>query len=266
MALLYYVPYMFFYRVNYDLRCLKRDIEKKEPEYDDICATYFSKDSDTFLQSLRIALNIMIKIAHLVVHIVVLELLDYTTNGNFRGFFKKWMDWTSLSNEDAYNYVGVREYIKPGENLLPTFGFCDVVEEGADIKHTVLNDHRFICEISQHVMYHYVLIALWVFITIGIIVSVVGIIEAIIRLLYHQSYITDDEQAAKAVYPKLSSRQRQYMDYVYKMNLERYGKMVRKLYFKFHPKPEELKNLLQHQGNEKEQLKEAEAGEKAIYA
>lgn len=229
-SILYYLPYMCFYKVNFDLRCLKKNLEEDDPNYDEILATYFSKRTNKFLQRSRIALNLVIKVIYLITHIAVLEVIDFTTNGNFRSFFTRWMKWTSLSNNDAHNYVGVREYIKPGEHLLPTFGFCDVLEESADVKHTLLNEHRFVCEISQHIMYHYVLIAIWLFVVVGITVSVIGLVEAIFRHLNHQSYLTDDEEAAQVVYPNLSLRQRQYMDYVYKVNLERYGMLLRKLH------------------------------------
>ena len=46
-----------------------------------------------------------------------------------------------------------RSFVDAGELLLPTFGYCDVLEEWVDIKHSVVNEHKLLCEISQHILY-----------------------------------------------------------------------------------------------------------------
>ena len=39
-----------------------------------------------------------------------------------------------------------------------------------------MNKHKFICEYSQHVLYHYVLIVLWFLLVFGTFVSVAGLV------------------------------------------------------------------------------------------
>ena len=70
----------------------------------------------------------------------------------------------------------MRHSPKPGNALLPTFGFCEVHESAKDIKTAVINEYRFVCEISQHVLYQYVLILLWFAMIFGIVVSIIGLL------------------------------------------------------------------------------------------
>ena len=136
----------------------------------------------------------------------------------------------SIKKPFRYNYVGQRHVIKPGESLLPTFGFCDVSETFLDVKHTIVNQHKLVCEISQHVLYHYVLIALWVMLVIGMIVSIIGFLSLLISYLMPWISFSSDEVAAKEVYKKCSIREREYLTFINKNHMPFYGTLIRKMF------------------------------------
>ena len=54
-------------------------------------------------------------------------------------------------------------------------------ESARDIKHTLTNKHKFVCELSQNVLYQYVLIVLWFAVVFGLIASAVGLLLLIIH-------------------------------------------------------------------------------------
>lgn len=231
MAFLYYLPYIVFRYVNNDLASLKNDIKSQSPDIDAIVKNYFNRcvNSST-RQMLKVVLNILIKILYLIVNICVFSFTDSVLNGDFKTFGSKWIDWSKLSNENAYNYINKREFIKAGEKLLPTFALCDVLEQGKDIKHTLTNEHRFVCEISQHILYHYVLIALWFLIILGMVVSCVGIVIMILEYALRSLKFAREEEAARKVFSTLSIREGEYLDFVRKKNVPVYGSLIRKLY------------------------------------
>ena len=74
------------------------------------------------------------------------------------------------------HFLGLRLTPKPGDVLLPSFALCDIHEAAKDIKITLINKHRFICEMNQHILYQYVFIIIWWVMIIGLIVSVIGFI------------------------------------------------------------------------------------------
>jgi len=70
----------------------------------------------------------------------------------------------------------MRHSPKPGNVLLPAFAFCEVQESAQDIKNIVTNKHKFVCELSQHVLYQYVFIITWFCMICAITISVIGIL------------------------------------------------------------------------------------------
>ena len=216
--------------INEDLISLKDIVKYQDPNIKDIVNNYFNNGiNENKRQNIRILLNIVVKIFYLLANVITFECTDNFFNGKFRGYGTSWIYWAGLSNSDAYNYVGIRKFTKAGEAMLPTFGFCDILEAGQDIKHSLVNKHRVVCEISQNIMYHYVLIALWILIVLGIIISVIGIITVILHHVMALFMFTTSEIGVKRVYQKISMRQREYLNFIHKQNLPLYGSLVSRL-------------------------------------
>ena len=230
IGFLFYLPYIFFRYINSDLISLKGTIKAVEVDIESVVKNYFNYQINPPLRMrLRIVANIGVKIDYLLVNIIAFVVTDSLLNGDFRRYGNEWIAWSKGSNERAYDYTQSRQQIKPGEILLPTFGICDVLELAKDVKHELLNKHRFVCEISQNVLYHYVLILLWFLYIFGMIVSCVGLITQIINHLITKTCFLSQGSQAKKVYQSLTLRECEYLEYVRKNNLPVYGKLIRKL-------------------------------------
>ena len=230
IGFLFYLPYLLFRYINTDLISLKGTITAVQVDIDSIVKNYFNcQINPPLYMRLRIIANIGVKICYLVVNIVAFVATDSVLNGDFRRYGSEWIAWSRLSNERAYDYTRSRHLIKPGEKLIPTFGICDVLNIGKDVKHELLNEHRFVCEISQNVLYQYVLIILWVLFTASILVSSTGLIMQIVSHLITTTCFISQGSEAKKVYQSLTLREREYLEYVRKKSISVYGKLMRKL-------------------------------------
>lgn len=242
LALLYYAPYFLFHLANSDVKDLKGEIKKLEPDIDCIIKTYFNPKDVTSvkIQRRNIILNLIIKCAYVISNILVFVLCNNTLNGDFLTFGSKYLKWSE--NPERNNYVNKRGFVEAGDMLLPTFGFCDVLEEGLDIKHTLINEHKFLCEISQHVLYQYVLMALWFLIVIGIAVSVYGLVAQLLQYAVWEVSFGTGEAKQKIVFKQLTIRQGEYLMFIRKKNEMLYGNVLDKLYDNYVDSPKKVSN------------------------
>ena len=230
IGFLFYLPYIFFRYINTDLISLKLTIKTVEVDIDSIIKNYFNYQiSSPLRMRLRILANIGVKISYVLVNVIAFHVTDILLNGDFRRYGFEWIAWTKERNEEAYDYTESRQRLKPGEMLLPTFGICNVLELGKDIKHTLFNEHKFVCEISQNVLYHYVLALLWFLFVSGMLVSCVGLIMQIVEHgLTKACFLIQGDQARK-IYQFLMLRECEYLEYIRKKKRAVYGKVIRKL-------------------------------------
>ena len=230
IGFLFYFPYIIFWYINTDLVSLKSTIKSVEVDIDSIVINYFNYQiSSPLRMRLTILANIGVKISYVLVNIIAFHVTDILLNGDFRRYGFKWIAWMKKTNEKAYDYTQSRHQPKPGEMLLPTFGICNVLELGKDIKHTLFNKHKFVCEISQNVLYHYVLILLWILFVSGVLVSCVGLIMQIADHGFTTAcFLTQGDQARK-IYKSLMLRECEYLEYIRKKKRTVYGKVIRKL-------------------------------------
>ena len=230
IGFLFYLPYIFFRYINTDLISLKVSITTVQVDIDSIIKNYFNYQINPPLRMrLRILANIGVKICYVVVNIIAFVLTDSLLNGDFRRYGSEWIAWSRVSNEKAYDYTRSRYLIKPGEKLLPTFGICDVLNLGKDVKHELTNKHRLVCEISQNVLYQYVLMLLWFLYIFGMVVSSVGLIMKIVEPIVTTVCFLSQGSQAKKVYQSLTLRECEYLEYVRKKKMPVYGKLIRKL-------------------------------------
>ena len=129
---------------------------------------------------MRIFGNVIVKICYFVVNIVVFIWTDHLLYGEFKHFGTRWLHWNSKIHQTAFDYTMSRKLVKPGEILLPTFGICEFFEIKKDATKATKDHHRFVCEVSQYILYQYVLLMLWFLFIIGMILSILGLILKII--------------------------------------------------------------------------------------
>jgi len=230
IGFLYYLPYVLFRYINTDLISLKSSIKAVEPDIDGIVKNYFNYQINPPMRMrLRLFANIFCKICYLIVNVIAFVATDNLLNGDFRRYGTEWINWSKQSNSKAYDYTAGRKRLRPGEIMLPTFGFCEVLELSKDIKHHLFNTHKFVCEISQNVLYQYVLIVLWFLFIFGMIVSCIGFIMQVVDHLVTITCFLSQGSQAKRVYQSLTLRECEYLEYVRKKNLPVYGRLIRKL-------------------------------------
>jgi len=230
IGFLYYVPYILFRFINTDMISLKTSIKAVEPDIEAITKNYFNYQINPPLRMrMRLVGNMFVKVLYLIVNILAFTATDGLLNGDFKKFGQRWISWSKLTNEEAYDYTGSRSLIKPGEVLLPTFGICEVLELGKDVKHTLYNNHRLVCEISQNVLYQYVLIVLWFLFIFGMVVSIIGFIMQLIDHVITITCFLSQGSQAKKVYQALTLRECEYLEFIRKKSMPVYGKLIRKL-------------------------------------
>jgi len=227
LAALYYCPYVFFKMANADFISLKDNLSKDN--VDTISKNYFNLDiNPPKKQRLRIFLNLIVKVLYIVVNIVGFMIVNGVLNGRFTSYGSDWISWGTLDNEIAYDYMGKREFPKPGNALLPSFALCEVHESAQDIKHVVTNKHKFVCELSQHVLYQYVFVILWFAMISGVVIASVGLLLQITDHLLTVACFLRHGHARK-LYKTLTLRECEYLEYIRKTNLALYGKLIQRL-------------------------------------
>jgi len=230
IGFLFYLPYILFRYINTDLISLKASIKAVEIDIEGIVKNYFNYQiNPPFRMRLRLLSNLMVKLCYLIVNVIAFVATDNLLNGDFKKYGTEWINWSKQSNTKAYDYTARRARFKPGEVMLPTFGFCEVLELGKDIKHTLFNSHKFVCEISQNVLYQYVLIVLWFLFILGMVISCIGFITQLVDHLITITCFLSQGSQAKRVYQSLTLRECEYLEFIRKKNMTVYGKLIRKL-------------------------------------
>lgn len=232
IGFLYYLPYLLFRCVNADLISLKGNL-KSDVDVDVVVKNYFNHVINPIgKMRLRLIANIFVKLFYIIVNIIAFTGTDRLINGDFKNYGRDWLSWTKHDNKEEFDYTATRKTWRPAEKLLPTFGLCEVLQLGKDIKHSLYNSHRFVCEISQNVLYQYVLALLWFLFIIGMVVSVLGLLMLIGEHVAMQAITVtsyDDADHTKKVYAALSLRECQYLECIRKKDIIVFTNVIRKL-------------------------------------
>jgi len=229
MAALYYSPYAIFRKNNEDMNSLKGTI--KEGNAKAITDNYFNNSiNGKTKMRVRVLGDIIVKILYVIVSVVALVVTDGVLNGRFLSYGISWTDWAKLKNSMAYDYMGRREFPKPGNALLPSFGFCEVHEAAQDIKHVVTNTHKFVCEMSQHILYQYAFIIIWFAMVFAIVVAVVGLLALLVDYFMTATcFLKGGGDTSRNMYNRLTLRECQYLEFIRKKNLALYGEVIQQL-------------------------------------
>ena len=118
MALMYYVPYLFFNAVNRDIFTLKKDLKKEDVTAEQIIRGYFTehcKYRKKGRYTVRQTLNIAIKLFYLGVNAVALIGTDVLLKKKFLAYGIQWIKWSKNPNTLRFDYKGLRDFPKPGK-------------------------------------------------------------------------------------------------------------------------------------------------------
>ncbi|XP_047145463.1 innexin inx3 isoform X1 [Hydra vulgaris] len=230
LAILYYIPYIAFRSANTDMISLRSSIKAADIDAEKIAKHYFNiRMNSRRTMTLRVVFNILIKVLYIVVNLVAFLGLDNLLNGEYVGYGSKWLKWSQLENSVAYDYMGMRDHPKPGNVLLPPFGYCEMYESSKDIKHSSANKHKFLCELSQNILYQYCLVVLWFAIVLGIIFSVLGLLFILTHYAFGLFGVKTRGPTGNKLFKALSFRELEYLEFLRKKNIILYGEVLEKL-------------------------------------
>ena len=230
LALLFYLPYFLFQFINTDIISLTAAIKSLDVNVECLVKNFFNYQiNPPSRMYMRIFGNIIVKICYIIVNVVAFTWTDHLLYGEFKNFGIAWLRWNSKIHQTAFDYTKSRKLVKPGEILLPTFGICEVFEIRRDATTTREDHHRFVCEISQNILYQYVLLVLWFLFIIGMTLSILGFILKIIDHALTATCLFAMASQARRVYQVLNLRECEYLEFVRRNNMPVYGQLIRKL-------------------------------------
>jgi len=243
LSLMYYLPYVFFRIVNTDMISLRSTLSKEKPDGTEIVQTYFNYDINSSMKMrIRIVLNVFIKALYIATSVMAYLCTDSLLLGNFRNYGIEWIRWSRFNHSRAFDFFDGNEP-KPGNVLLPSFGFCEIQEASMDIQHVFFNKNKFICEISPNILYQYVFVVLWFVIVTSIAISIAGLLINLAGHVITVACFLREGSPAKKVYRLVSLRECEYLTFIRRKNIPVYGEVLAKLYQQRHGKKEANGNL-----------------------
>lgn len=176
----------------------------------------------------RIVLNFFIKLIYVFINVLTFYLMNIFLNSHFKTYGRDWTNWANENTSYAMNF-NVRVLPTPGNQMLPTFGLCDIHESQADSTTSYGNQHKILCEISSNILYQYVFLVLWFVLVFSITVSIAGIFLNIYAHIVSAAIFVKNDKSAKYVYRFLTFRECEYLEYIRRKNLRLYGDVIRLL-------------------------------------
>ena len=233
LAVLHYLPYILFRMTNTDLISLRNSIKDDVPA-EDIVMTYFNhKINPVSVQKARTIFNIIVKCCYIATNILSFYLMDTSLSGNFVYYGTRWLQWSRFNNSIAHDLQQSR-LPRPGDILLPSMGICEIHEGSRDIRHSVSNKHKFVCEISSNVLYQYVLIVLWWLMIFAIIISVSGLLATFFGYVKVRRCFCFKGKDALGVYNLLTLRECSYLEFIRSKEMPLYAEILRRIYLRKH--------------------------------
>ena len=229
LSVLYYLPYIIYCNINVDLRSL-RDSIKEGITADKIAESYFDRKPTTLrMHRFRVLLNILSKLLYLGAGVFAFVSTDWILYGNYTTYGIHWMNWSKLNNTIGYDYMGSRDHPKPGNVLLPPFGYCEVWESALDKLIAKTNQFKFVCEMSQNILYQYCFIVLWWLMIIGLIFAVLGLLWLLLKYVLKAMSIRRYNSPAHWLYKHITIRQMEYLNFIRKKDIPLYNEVIEEL-------------------------------------
>lgn len=230
LTILYYLPYVLHLYGNPDLISLKKKLKSGEADTEVFLRTYFNHKVNPVRQlRTRILFTYVVKLLYIGANVVSFVATDSALLGKFKGYGPKWVRWSKLDNHLAHDYMGMRDFPKPGNELLPPFGYCQVYVATKDKVTSMGNKHTFVCEMSQNILYQYCLILLWFVFVFGMIISIVGFLAQLLDHLITIMCVLRHGTVAKRMYEILTLRECEYLEFIRRRDLQLYSQLIQKL-------------------------------------
>lgn len=115
-AILYYLPYIAYMTTNQDMIILRRDMKDNNVDAMKIAKYYFNhKLNPPRTLMIRVWMNILVKILYFAANLICFLGLNNILNNEYIEYGTKWSKWSVLENHLAFDYMGMRDFPKPGK-------------------------------------------------------------------------------------------------------------------------------------------------------
>lgn len=226
----YYSPYILFRMTNTDMASLRKDI-KDAPATDTtlIIRNYFNYSINA-LHVLRVRVwgNLAVKLIYIFNGICAFYITDYVLLGRFAGYGTKYLRWHAQNNTLRHVVTFKSQQAQAGGELLPSMGFCDIHEMSLEARVAFHNKNKFICELSPHILYQYVLVVIWFFMVVGIVVATLGALCYIIATIM-QFFPYGTSSVKRRLMKTLTLREIEYLELIKQKDIVKYGDVMRRL-------------------------------------
>lgn len=230
LAIIYYLPYICHMYGNSDMISLKKSTKSGEATPEKVVQTYFNRATNPVkFHRFRIIFGYIIKILYIVVNLIALYGTDSLLYGKFIGYGPAWVKWSRSANHVQHDYMGTRNYPKPGHEVLPPFGYCEVVSSSRDETKSHANNYKFACELSQNILSQYALILLWFVLIGGLIVSILGLVAMLVDHLITFVFMSFHGNMARKIYGRLTMRECEYLEFIRRRNIPFYSEVLQQV-------------------------------------
>lgn len=229
LAFVFYIPYIIYKLTNFDMSNLRDAMKREGQTPHDLYHGFFVSqiNSRTHMRQ-RFIVNFLVKVLYLMANIVAFLTTDILLHRNFVSYGIDYAFWVNEGNHTKHDPdMGVRKVLKPANVLLPPMAFCDIHEITSDSHHSYINSHRYLCEISQHILYQYVLLLLWILLVLGMVVAVIGMFEHL--FVCCKRCICLHQRGHGHVFPCLTFREIEYLDYIFHKDKQGYNDVIKML-------------------------------------
>lgn len=233
LTIVYYLPYIFYTQVNTDLSSLKSTMKEDSDDEEKarkIVKHYFHvKGRQRRSMAIRVLLNILSKVVYILANVIALYGTDSILNGEYTRFGQRFVSWATEPNSRQYSYMGMNHRVRAGDALLPSFGYCEMWESLMDKLHAKANQHKFVCELSQNVLYQYCLIVMWMMIILALMFSIIGLIMLLMHYVLSVCVVRKQGIIPSKLYASLNFREIEYLYLARKKSIPLFDHMVSEL-------------------------------------
>ena len=113
--------------INHDIINLSNEIEKEDLNVDEVVKHYFKNRNNkrkSNMPTVRQIINLLIKIGYLVVNVIAFVGLNSVLLGEFKSYGVRWVSWSNYNNSVAHDYMGARDFPKPGMYVISFSVIC----------------------------------------------------------------------------------------------------------------------------------------------
>ena len=229
LGLMFYLPYLIFRVNNEDTLNLMEMLQSDKHCVESIIERFFEVyGASKVLLRMRVVMNPLVKFSYIFINLLSIHFINTAMNNNFLAYGSEWIKWMRLDNHIAYDMTS-QGIPTPGNVLLPSMGICEVHELSRDIRNNIMNRYKFVCEISQHILYQYCFLFLWFFLIATVIISFFGLVVHLYDQCNAMICMRWYTQGTMSICRNITLREFQYLRVIRENNVTLHNEVIKVL-------------------------------------